>query len=245
MPTQKINNFTTRQLHILHVYNDPDFVIELQEILENNKSSIGKAFTFSDTELLNTLFKSMLEKWCLTLTDIRNYVFRLSNSDTKDALEPEIRYLLNPNLYITSDGINIQDQYSSIVFDIDHIKKQDFLEMWESISKIQKIRNQKYYRTRATSDYDLIYAIFKQRQQKVTFKVIFNMYADGKLPGYENKPKIGSTRDSEWLHKHYDRYKPTMPLPQEYDIQHYYLNLHKSNVTDEITAEYDNKKRSI
>jgi hypothetical protein len=245
MPDQLVNNFTTRQLHILHVYNDPDFVNEMKEILEYNKSSTGKAFTFGDTELLDTIFKSLLEKWCLSLVDIRNYIFRLSNRDTKDVLEPEIRYLLNPNLYITSDGINIQDQYSSIVFDIDHIKKQDFLEMWESIRKVQKIRNQKFYRTRATSDYDLIYAIFKQRQQKVTFKAIFDMYVDGKLPGYNNKPKIGSTRDSEWLHKHYDRYKPTIPLSKEYDIQHYYLNLHKSNVTDEIIAEYDSKKHII
>lgn len=245
MPNQQNNNFTTRQLHILHVYNDPDFDKEMQDILENNKSSTGKGFTFGDTELLDTLFNSMLEKWCLSLADIRNYIYRLSNSDTNDAIEPEIRYLLNPNLYITSDGINTQDQYSSIVFDIDHIKKHDFLEIWETISKVQKIRNKKYYRTRATSDYDLIYAIFKQRQQKVTFKAIFDMYADGKLPGYDNKPKVGLTRDSEWLHKHYDRYKPTIPVSNEYDIQHYYLNLHKSNVTDEIIAEYDSKKRII
>ena len=245
------HSFNTRELHVMHVFQDPDFVADIQQVLQENNNAIEEAYFLQKNEFLNKTLQPIQQKWCLTIADIRNYIgWKSTSDDVLDYLQKEAHILLNPNLYIQDDGINEQDKFSSLVFDIDRVQKRDFLEVWNKISNIQKIRNEKQSRTRVTADDKLIYAIFKQRQKTppTTFKVLYEMYESNSLPGYNEKPRRGIYRDYTWLQKHYNRYKPQIPYATENEIQQYYFTIHNLPIDDDkfddISNYYERKKQA-
>jgi hypothetical protein len=248
-----IRNLSTHELHVLHVFQDDDFANDMNKLLRSNGNILQEGFFFQNIELLDGLLQPLLNKWCISLASVRDYIDWLNqskNEEVADYLRKQPSILLNPNIYIQDDGINQQDRFSSIVFDIDRVQKQDFLDAWNRISDMQKARNKKQSRSRATADDKLIYAIFKQRQKTppTTFKTLYEMYENGSLPGYDESPRRGIYRDYTWLQKHYNRYKPKMPSQTDKEIQQYYFSIHNlpidDNRFDVIAKDFERKKQA-
>lgn len=85
-------------------------------------------------------------------------------------------------------------------------KKYQLQELWDYIQRTREINNfTKRSKIKPPDDPELLYAIFKARVRGHTFPQIFNMYRDGTLPSYENKP-TNNFSDEFDIKKYYSKY---------------------------------------
>jgi hypothetical protein len=173
---------TSQELHVLQVYNDPDFQSEMEK--------------FSDDSLTDTLFIEVLtKKYFISVEDIKLYSRGLISTDR--VKRQELPFMLR------SDGNGHWNAWIN-----KDITKEEYLEMWEDIKRFKLMRYGKEVRKRPPDNPQLIYAIFKQRQKSppVSFGKITKMYKEGKLPNYNGGIKKSTTIQN--LTREYNRYKP-------------------------------------
>ena len=86
------------------------------------------------------------------------------------------------------------------------ITKSEFMEYWEMFARIRKtFVGELKVKRKPPENPELIYAIFKARK-KHTFRRIFEMLSNGKLPSYSGSPNQFKSEDA--LERYYNKYKP-------------------------------------
>jgi hypothetical protein len=165
---------TTRDWHVYHVYNDLEFITEVNDAPESRYGTIA-------------------EKYAITPKDViffiaRKYIYLEGNTDKKSML--------------ILDGDKEQ-----LVLNMDpDITHEEYLSQWKVISAYKRSLF-KLPRTKRKPTYNtnLVYTIFKARNRGLTFKEIYLLYTDGKLPGYSGSTSYNS---EENLERFYRKHKP-------------------------------------
>lgn len=117
-----------------------------------------------------------------------------------------------PFTYIDGDEDSVTVKISK------EVKRNEYISAWPEIKEMLtsyvgygdgtsiNIKQSKT-RVRAADDTQLIYAVFKARKSGLTFRQIYRLYQDGKLPCYVEKPTNQfSSEDS--LERYFNKYKP-------------------------------------
>ncbi len=176
------------ELHVLSVYNDPDFKKEASRL--NPKSANAPER------------KKLARKYAVTLEEIDWYLgplyptFELDRNS--DAAKP----------FQVVHNTDYDKQYVYIRFR-KNITKEDYMMSWDLImSRFKKMPDYKS-KNKLPEEYGIVYAIFKARLQKPrpSFSEIFIKYQNGELEGFNEHTNYFSSKDS--LERYYNRYKPT------------------------------------
>lgn len=112
-------------------------------------------------------------------------------------LAPDLAFKSSPYVSIEGDKVIVRLGANTRLSDI----KQMF---WQ-IEELQRQLPDRQERNKPQERPDLVFAIYKQRLAGKTFKVIYDLYERGELPGYDGAPGFNS---EENLVKMYKRFKP-------------------------------------
>lgn len=144
---------------------------------------------------LKWLQLEIAKRFAVTVSDINTYLLR------------KILYL-EGKTSTASLNMDLENREITIKF-TPFTSRAEVIEQWD---KFEGIRARMFpvnpTKRRTVQQPDLIYAIFKQRQCKKTFREIFNLYSEGKLPGYAGSPD--QYKDEFSLKKYYQAGKPTL-----------------------------------
>jgi hypothetical protein len=221
----------TRGEHLAHVYKDPDFINEIQELRKELEQAYGQGVSFQvgDDGIMfykqvgmpyikkqedRKKIRDLAEAWLISLEDLVYIADGHSGRLTKKSNK-------------TGDGkihvkpvpmANIQQHSETFIRVINNkmvielgprIKMADIVRNWHRVREAQKLIYGSKTNSRKTSNYDLVYAYFKAEKSGKSPKEIYLDYIDEKLPGYNKEDgkgkKIGSLKS---LTQHYNRYKP-------------------------------------
>ena len=191
--TYKHGNENARERHLLNVYADPEFIEEVERLLGKD----GSGF-------LTSSFEGVAKRYSITLEEVMHYVSGLSSVLPVHRDKP---FFVNWDEYDDKG-------YLTLTLDVD-IKEKDFRELWKLISHKQKQRHGgKQSRNKKYDDDKLVYAIFKELQKnpKLKFPAIFELYRNGEMTYYKDKPTnwLSSAKD---LREYYNDHKPSSKPP--------------------------------
>jgi hypothetical protein len=206
---------TAQESHVINVYEDPDFVSDVRTALPEYLSHIDikgnnvmpdgtrkpheKLRYFRVIEKLDdTLFMEVASKYAVTANDIKIYLMGLHH--TGEVFGKRQDYRLKPDHkggWIATFSVNI--------------KEEEFKKMWAKVKRNKRFVNSGKMPKAKPPIYDkLLYAIFKARQTEpkpTTFKAIFDLYKDKKLPNYKGPTKMFTSEDK--LEDYYRKHKPS------------------------------------
>jgi hypothetical protein len=174
--TYNHGNESTRELHVLNVYADPDFIADIERIAGKDGSKL-----FADLFAKPNDLAEIAEEYLLTLDEIMHFIVGVRGAMP---LPRDLPFRINWDDYDNED-------YLTVTFD-GNIKKKDFDEVWNLISRKQKSKRVgKQSRNKPLVDDKLVYAVFKQLQKrpKPTFAEIHGLYDTQKLSLYDKKPR--------------------------------------------------------
>jgi hypothetical protein len=175
---------STRDWHLYHVFQDPEFISDVQTLTWLQKRRDTRAIPF---------LQAMTKEYAITQGEIG--IYKVSS-----------RIPLNP--YDKRAWLDLNDDGSiSIKFNIENVTIADIQECADAVQCLQSnIWNIRPTRRRAPNETNLIYSVFKERQRGLSFPAILDLYAQGKLPGYSgSRTQYLSDRSLEML---YRRHKP-------------------------------------
>lgn len=205
---------TARDLHILNVYEDPAFALDVARIVpDKNKLKAMEEAVYGYTEALSPDYKNALtlidvkiakqlaNKYCISTDDIIFYLLGGHEAFGTIALAKP------PFVLKRFDEGKFQAEFN------EDITKSDIITMWEFVSNYRKEKyGSKEPQRKPPLNDKLLYAIFKARQQtpKPTFLQLFWRYQEGKLEGYgqENGHDRKQFKDYKSMQTYYNRHKP-------------------------------------
>jgi hypothetical protein len=176
---------SAQDLHVINVYNDPEFQKEV-------KAAEG------DEEL-----KDIAARYVIPIDDIRHYLngFEQTNLVHKATSHFDIQPDSKGNWRAWISNDITKDDFDKLWAEINRIKKRKYG------NKVPQPKPPKHDK--------LLYAIFKQRQLQppTTFAKIHSLYLDDKLPYYKHDNDDEKwIYDAKKFEEYYDKYKPT-PVP--------------------------------
>lgn len=178
---------SSKEMHVMNVYNDPEFIQAVDSLPKADKNPLSGAKSV----------EAIASKFCLHYKDMAHYLFGLHN------VLPVARDL--PFDIDWDDDDNCKVNFNS------DITKEDFMQIWKIVYRHKRAKHGgQISKNRLPDDGKLIYAIFKERQKKPrpTFKAIFSQYQKGELPYYkESTTNWFESEDA--LERYYNRHKPT------------------------------------
>ena len=178
---------TTRDWHVYHVYNDPEFKEALSSLalLEEHDG---------DAQKISELTAGIVQYFGLTVGEFRTLQLG------------ELLYL-DPNEKTANLSMDPKSKTGTITFDLLATTQKEIEELFATVLSIRE-RNWKVKPVprRSVGEPNLVYAVFKAKKSGMTFRAISELYVAGKLPGYK-----GSTTqyaDPKLLYRFYSRHKP-------------------------------------
>jgi len=198
----KYDDETTRELHVLNVYSDPNFIADLSLVAiagdELDKILLQGLKTVKvDPDLIEgrLTMQDVASKYYLSLDEVVHFA-----AGRITPLPRDKPFAVNWDEYDDKDAFAV-----TLATDI---KKEDFMQLWKLVKRKQTIKHAgKKSKRKPTENDKLIYAIFKARQRKQTFSKIFSDYQVGKLEGYSGSTNQLKSDDS--LERYYRKYQPT------------------------------------
>ncbi len=198
---------STRELHVLNAYADPDFIKDVERLAgEDGSKLFTNIFTRAAAGESSQNLEDIAEKYLLTLDEVMHFVIGVRGVMP---LPRELPFRINWDDYDN-------EEYLTVTFD-GNIKKKDFDEVWKLIKRKQKAKRVgKQSRNKPLVDDKLVYAVFKQLQKtpRPTFKEIHDSYDTQKLPLYDKKPRK-QFDDEQKLENYYNKHKPQPPVVSE------------------------------
>lgn len=198
--------------HVYQVFNDTDFETDVAQLRSKFEGLYYKniALTTSDADIHlldedKELIKQLADKYCITVTDLGLY----ADGAFDDGCEfghGDVEYG-GFHFELTADGyrmyylIGPKTTLEQIQKSWNFIKgmRAEFLENSKENTKSKSPQNP-----------ELIYAIFKARTRDgLKFSQIFNLYENGKLPGYTGK-NTRQYKSEDSLERYYRKYKPEL-----------------------------------
>lgn len=182
---------SARDWHIFHVYNDPEFIIDMKEFASYFEADAKPV----DEKILMQKYVSLAEKYMITRPDI--YYFQLNAYE-------RYSFINSPSGAI----VYYSEPAKQIIIRADpNITRMQFYKLWRRVVAERNDNKIKATKRKPPDDSRLIYAIFKQRQKNVTFTEIYSMYQAGKLPLYEDGP-TNQYDSKDKLERYYNSHKP-------------------------------------
>lgn len=225
-----------RELHILNVYQDPDFLADIDRLYPSGLSvfvgASGGVESKGNIELPN--HEAFLKILKLVNSEQRQLMQRqLSAVSLEKVAETANKYAIRPTdvlFYLSGNAsfervyrvspmpytITTNDNFNyKVAFNLD-ITKEDFMQTWKLVARYKNdMYGGKIAKTKLPANDKLLYAIFKQRQKTppTPFSKIHKMYLIDDLPGYKHE-KADDDRiyDTKKFEEYYRKYKPT-PIP--------------------------------
>ena len=197
------DDITAHDIHVMYVYDDPDFIADLAKLEDEHGSDIEQAIirtgsTKSDD--VYAYFSPLANEWRITEPEVANAYngTHIGNRLVRESNE-------QPMLVDWSGLYN--EQHFTVDFNIDKLRKDHLEELWRIVAERKsKLSKGKLKRNRTPENDKLIYAIFKARKQGQTFTQIYLDYESGNLNGYTgNGATLGS---SDELAHYYRRHEP-------------------------------------
>jgi len=169
-----------RDWHIYYVYNDPDFIEEINRLdlasdRDKEYEKIAESFAINIQDVF--------------FFDMSRILYTEKNVARKGIITPDF---VNKKMMLTFDFT---------------MTKAELMELWEEFEGLRKGLARAVRAKRKPPEYpELIYAIFKARKTGRTFKDIYGVYSRNELPHYSG----ATTRfqGEEDLERYYNRYKP-------------------------------------
>lgn len=192
---------STRELHVLNAYADPEFIQDVERVAGEDGSKLFANFFANPNDLAE-----IAQKYLLTVDEVMHFIVGVRGVMP---LPRDLPFRINWNDYENED-------YLTVTFD-GNIKKKDFDEVWKLIKRKQKAnRVGKESKNKIPVDDKLVYAVFKQLQKTPTptFADIHDLYDTQKLPLY-NKPPRGQFDDVQKLENYYNKHRPEPPVITE------------------------------
>jgi hypothetical protein len=205
---------TAQDLHVMNVYGDSDFNADVAITFPEYLSLIGvrgfhempsgeidpqaKMKLFRVVERLDdTLFTKLTEEYGITTNDIKIYLMGIHHTG---------KVFGKPRAYSLRRG---KQGGWVATFNVD-IKEQDFKKMWAQVRRNKYVANRGKLPRAKPPVYDkLLYAIFKARHsmpKPKTFREIFDLYKDQRLPHYDGPARMFKSEDK--LEDYYHRHRP-------------------------------------
>lgn len=139
---------SAQDLHVIHVYNDPDFQADIK--------NIGKDSATKDEDMA-----ALSRKYFVSVNDVQLYFNGLLTSNS-------VRRQVRP-FDLRPDGKGHWLAWIS-----GDISKEDYMNMWADLKRIKARKNNgKLPKNKPPKYDDLLYAVFKARQDGDTFPTIF------------------------------------------------------------------------
>lgn len=213
--TYKNGNETTRDLHVLNVYKDPDFRRDIAYIAKIGPDPISAPFTERflkdvikdkpDDKELRTL-ADLAKRYCVTLDEVMHFLMGgLEMPLPRD----------NESFKVDWEEYG-EEKFFSITLYPEQMKKDDLADIWSLIQRKKHLMSEGKTTKRKPAENDtLLYAVFKARARGLKFSEIFKHYETGTLQGYSGGSSQFITAKS--LERYYNKYKPAAHIEESSD----------------------------
>jgi len=201
----------TYRAHAYHVFTDPEFesdVADLRSKIERlYYPNISLETSYYDRHILQAdrlPIKEVADRYRITLEDFGFYadgyfhegytgfgtdIYLEGGFKTIEAAESEYMSVYVIGKYTTLEAIRHDWEYAKFS------------------SAVKQLRLEEVASRKRSPNYpELVYAVFKARMQKQTFKTIFTLYENGELPLFHGSGKQFTNEDS--LERYYRKYAP-------------------------------------
>lgn len=209
--------------HTYCVFNDPDFHVDIVKLRHKIESlyylNVSLGTSYYDRHILpedRLPIKEIADKYHITLQDLGYYAdgyFQLGGTEFGRNVRIEGGFKLLQAGEVESLPVYVIGKYTTL---------EDIQRDWSYMkmtTAVQQFRNpEDAARKRSPERPTLIYAIFKARNDKLTYKKIYELYEHKRLYGYEGSSSQFSNEES--LERYYRKYAPQIPsneitLPQD------------------------------
>jgi len=217
-PYSKIKHKTVYEWHLYWLHEDMGFISDIATLHIMWEMASDYEYSHDIPQVYDDeTYIKMIDKYSKYWKFISNK-YRIADDYLSDIYvsfkKPRINSMLDSNGFIDSKIELVGKQKNHAVLAVyfsPEITHKEYLESWLLITNILKKKDMELptrnTRRRAPDDTRLIYAIFKSRCNGLTFKRIFTLYQQGRLPLYLNSPTNQfSSEDS--LESYYQKYKP-------------------------------------
>lgn len=201
----RIDGKTSQGWHIYYVFTDPEFEMEVLNLLQAHSIQQGKMFNKQDINK-NDLGSYTAEEHKLGQKyGITGNLIRMFAVAGKKAA------LITANTGTKSFHINhrASSKRFELVFHED-MPKSEFMKAWDDMQRMKAMNRGAQLsvtKRKPAQNQQLIYAIFKARKQGQPFRQIFELYSHQALPGYLGKKPIYSTKEA--LAAYFHKYDPS------------------------------------
>lgn len=200
---------TVRQSGLLYaqhrscVYTDNDFICSADDLRQKiGSTKLGIAIDNGEEYLSQSGIKlsKRLEDEAYKLS--RRYALEISDLALFLNNVPIDNVKATTAVSMDINGIYIRIEPHTTISDVQSI--------WPMVEAMKSIAHESYRPTKKKLPENprLIYAVFKSRLKGLTYREVFNLYQQQKLPGYNGIPS--QFKDEESLERYYQKYKPTI-----------------------------------
>lgn len=197
------DDITAHDIHVMYVYDDPDFIADLARLEDEHGSDIEQAIISTGSTKSDDVyayFSPLASDWRITESEVAN-AYNGTHAGKRLAREPNEQPML-----VDWNGLYHERRFT-VDFNIDKLRKDHLEELWRIIAERKsELSEGKLERNRTPENDKLIYAIFKARKQGQTFTQIYLDYESGNLNGYRGSKTSFDSWDS--LARYYRKYKP-------------------------------------
>lgn len=175
---------SANEMHVKNALNDPELNNAIDKLPTYNESSSNK-------------YEELAKSFAVSVELLRDV--------KKGGREMAMFYSLE---FLQGRWSFYDKENEVIVFEMKpNITKEEYVEYWNIIRRIRDKESTYVPRKKKAPIYDeLVYAVFRARQNGKTYSAIFKMYKEGNLGSYKKQNKIFLTSDE--LKEYYLRNKP-------------------------------------
>lgn len=197
------DDLSPHDVHVLHVYQDPDFLKELTKLRRLHDNDISQAIVSDGStrsDAVQAFFKPLADSWHITPSEVSNAYMNSSIASKRLVrISEEQPMLIDWNALLNESRFTVD-------FNLLKLRKTDLEELWKIVEQRKSdVDGGKHKRNRSSENDKLVYAIFKARKNKRTFTQIYNDYLNGTLAGYKGNTALNS---ADTLARYYRKYAP-------------------------------------
>ncbi len=197
---------SAKEWHLYYIYNDDEFKSDTAR-LKNKYKKLARELD-KTSQKSNSIFPDWFQltfdeqwdeiktKYCINSVDIAYYLKGLHQQS-----------YINANIDENMGLVYVDKKEHAIkLFLAPFVTYDRYLQLWKDVQKAKLQFNER--RKRKPPKYpDLIYAIFKARLNKKTYKEIFDMHKEGNLPFYSGSGFFDTKED---LKTYYNKHRPNI-----------------------------------
>jgi hypothetical protein len=204
------SNGLAYRAHTYCVFTDPDFQNEVAELRQKIEAlyypKISLETSLYDEHILQAdrlPIKELADKYRITLSDLAFYAdgyFQLGYLNFGKDIHLEGGFKISEPFEADNLPVYVIGKYTTL---------EDIQRDWQYIKEytaLYQFRDDESARRRSPNNPMLIYAVFKARMKRMTFKAIYNLYEAEALPQYSGSSSQFNSEDS--LERYFRKYSP-------------------------------------